>query len=442
MNPFKSIRESIEANLRNRSVRSWLPWVLLLASSVAADGQSNRLETDKGITAAIAPYDADVRRAILQTSQYPWVLMQLQKTQVQTVASFQNVIRRFRRKKQEWFYTLSRYPDLMHSLANLQANQSQNSVYKLLPNQDPGLQEAAWKLYSTEKKSLVKVDNIRIAANREFEKAISRLDRPTREAFHKLQALPDVLTLLTNNIELTTRLGEHYKNNPVQVTNHLTALHDNLEVQNQYENAAFKKQMDSDPQAMKELSQAATDYSNSNGYGSSYQQNYWNSANYYGSPYSYWFGYQYWYSYPLWYLGVWPYPGFYFGLGGIGLYGFPSYSFSIWFFSGGYYRRYPNLYHQFGNYYRRNLGANRVMGSVNRGFMGVANAHYNPANMRLNTLTTPTSANRGRGQLHQRSGTYTTHSNANTYHAQSWGGYGGRVNAVGGGFHGGHGGRH
>jgi hypothetical protein len=46
--------------------------------------------------------------------------------------------------------------------------------------------------------------------------------------------------------------------------------------------------------------------------------------------------------------------------------------FSIWFFNGGYYRHYPNLYRQFGSYYRNNLVANRFMGSVNRGFMGVA----------------------------------------------------------------------
>jgi hypothetical protein len=76
----------------------------------------------------------------------------------------------------------------------------------------------------------------------------------------------------------------------------------------------------------------------------------------------------------------------------------------------------------------------------------------------LNTLTSPSSYNRQGGQLRQTGGRYTTHSNANTYHAQSWGGYGGRSNSAGGsrggsapsGGHssggsrggGGHGGRH
>jgi len=80
------------------------------------------------------------------------------------------------------------------------------------------------------------------------------------------------------------------------------------------------------------------------------------------------------------------------------------------------------------------------MGSVNRGFMGVAHGHYQPGGGHLNTLTSSSSYNRQSGQLRQNNNRgYTTHSNANTYHAQSWGGYGGKSNAAGG-FHGGGGG--
>src|SRR5258708_11110955 len=113
------------------------------------------------------------------------------------------MIGRFRQKKQEWFYALTRYPDLVHKLASLPSKQTQSAVYKLLPNQDPDLQEAAWKLYKNEKKNLAKLDNIRITANQEFEKSIAHLNTPAREAFHKLETMPDVLTLLTNNIDLT-----------------------------------------------------------------------------------------------------------------------------------------------------------------------------------------------------------------------------------------------
>ena len=272
-------------------------WILFLASQTVS-AQSNRLETDKGIAASIAPYDADVRLAILQVSQYPHLLTQLQQSQTQTAASFQKMIRRFRKQKQEWFYTLTRYPDLIHRLANLPVKKTQSEVYKLLPSQDPDLKEAAWKLYKNEKKNLASLDDMTTAANREFEKSIAHISSSERDAFHKLKTMPDVLTLLTNNIDLTTRLGEHYKNNPAQVVSQLTALHDNLEVQNEREAAAFKKQMDADPQAMKELRQASNAYSNNP---------YYNNPYYY--PYSYWFGYPYWYSYPMWYPGLfWYYP--------------------------------------------------------------------------------------------------------------------------------------
>jgi hypothetical protein len=326
----------------------------------------------------------------------------------------------------------------MHRVANLPAKQTQSDVYKLLPNQDPDLQEAAWKLYRNEKKNLAKLDNIRIAANQEFEKSIAHLNAPARESFHKLQTMPDVLTLLTNNIDLTTRLGEHYRNNPAQVASQLTTLHDNLEVQNQREVASFKKQMESDPKAMKELRAASNAYSNSNS-----NSPYYNNPYYY--PYSYWFGYPYWYSYPLWYPSMfWYYPGFYFGVGG--LYGFPSYGFSFWFFNGGYYTRYPHLHRRFGNYYQNNVTTTRVSGTVTRGFMGVATTHYGTDGARMNTLTSPTSTIR-QGQLFHNQGSFNNRVNANTYHAQSWGGFGGRSSgiggSIGGGFHGGgHIGRH
>ena len=417
--------------------------LLLVASNRLLFGQTNQLETDKGIAASIAPYDADVRQAILQASQHPEILIPLQKSQEQTVAEFQKMIGGFNKKKQNWFYTLTRYPDLTHSLATLPAKEKQEVVNKLLPNQDPDLKEAAWKLYKTKKKDLVKVDAIKTDAQLSFEKSIKGLDAPSMAAFEKLSSMPDVLTLMTNNIDLTARLADHYRSNPAQLSNHLTALHDSLNVLNQYEIAAFKKQMENDPKAMKEYEQAAKAYAHSNGYNLPNQQsysnnsNYYGSPNYYGNPYSYWYGYPSWYSSPMWYPGSFGFnSGFYLGMGGFGFYGFPSYGFSNWFFSGGYYNRYPHLYTQFGNYYRGNMGEHRVMGSVNHGFMGSANSHYNPnGGTRLHTLISPSAYSRQRGQSFQNRGAYTTHPNANTYHSQSWGSYGGRSNSVGGSFH-------
>jgi hypothetical protein len=428
-----------------------LAFLLVVVSSGKGFGQVSQLETDKGIAASIAPYNADVRLAILQASQYPQILTQMKQTQANSEVAFQNMISDFRQKKQGWFYTLTRYPDLTHKLATLPDGQDKDNIYRFLPNQDPDLQEAAWKLYKHEKEDLVAVDNLNVAAQQEFNKSIDGLDNDTKASFNKLGKLPDVLTLLTNNIDLTTKLGGQYKDNPTALNTTLTALHDSLNVQNQYEIAAFKKQLADNPQAQQEMSQAAQDYAKANGFNLPTQQGYngnnngYNNSNYYNNPYSYWFGYPSWYGSPLWYPNSFGYnSGFYYGGGlgiGFGMYGFPSYGFSNWFFNGGYYNRYPRLYNTFGNYYRTNIGQGRVMGSVNSGFMGIANNHFNPnGGARMNYMNSANGYTRPAGQNYQGNGN-TTHSNANSYHAQSWGGNSGGYGGGGRGFGGGGGGR-
>jgi hypothetical protein len=433
-------RTSIERIIKKRTLYQLLLLILFLAAStLLVAAQSGKLETNGGMAQAVAAYDATTRQSILLASEHPQILTQLQKTQEETAASFQKMINRFRQKKQEWFYTITRYPDLMHKLAHLPAKQTQEQVFKLLPHQDPDLKEAAWRLYKSEQRNLIKLDDIRLNADFEFEKSTAGLKAQTRQAFRMLQNKPDVLTLLTNNIDLTKQLGDRYKNNTGELTNQLAMLHDKLEIQNQQEAAAFKKQIESDPKAMKELREAKNAYA---GNGS-----YYNNPYYY--PYSYWFGYPYWYSYPMWYPGMfWYYPGFYFGVGG--LYGVPSYGFSFWFYNGGYYTRYPALYRQFGNYYRSNVTTtviHRDVNTVNRGFIGVASSHYNTnAGARMNSSFSSPRFNRQVGEPRLNQGNFNNRMNfnnrinMNTYHSQSLGGFGRGGfggGSMGGGFHGG-----
>ena len=77
-----------------------------------------------------------------------------------------------------------------------------------------------------------------------------------------------------------------------------------------------------------------------------------------------------------------------------------------------------------------------MIGSVNHGFMGVANGHYNPNGApRLNRMISPAGYVRPSGGQYQNRGGNITHPNANAFHTQSWGAYGGRGNMAGG-FHG------
>jgi hypothetical protein len=435
--------------MKRKIIYGFLCTTLLFGANLMVFGQMSELETDQGIDASIAPYNADVRESILEVSQYPRVLSQLQLNQGQTVESFHDIISGFDKKKQDWFYTITRYPELMHTLATLPDKTDKEAVYKLLPNQDADLKEAAWELYDSKKKDLIKLDNVYMAAKQDFDKTIQSLSAPDQAAFQKLYNMPDVLTLLTNNIDLTTRLGEHYKANPTGLDSRLSDIHDSLIVQDQYENAAYKKQIADDPKAQDELSQAAKDYAKDNGYDVPAQQyDEADNEGYYANPYSYWFGYPEWYSDPLWYPGsFWFDTGLYFGVGGFGIWGMPGYGFSNWFFGGGRYNRYPNLYRQFGNYYRNNITENRAMGSANRGFMGVGNTHFNAdGGNQPDRRSSPAAFNHANLQSARTNRGNATRVNANSYHAQSWRSFGGRSNAMrsaggGGGSRGG-GGRH
>jgi hypothetical protein len=428
MKTVKNVHSIFKTNRRRHNLIKSLFLMLCCIASAVAYAQNTKLETDEGLNDAVASYDASVRQSILVASQYPSVLVQLQKSQDQTMVSFQKMISKFRQTKQEWFYTVTRYPELMHQLANLPAKRKKEDIYKLLPNQDPDLKEAAWKLYHNEKKNLARLDNIRISANSEFENSVSHLNAPARDAFQKLQNKPDVLTLLTNNIALTEKLGERYKSNPSDLTNQLAMLHDKLEIQNQEQAAEFKKQIESDPKAMKELQDASNTYK---------RNSYYN--NQYYNPYSYWFGYPYWYPYPMWYPGMsWYYPGFYFGVGG--LYGFPSYGFSYWFYNRGYYTRYPHLYRGLGEYYKNNVITRRAITPVNRGFTNIATRHYDPTNARVNSPS-PYSYRQQGNMMRANS---TINNNFNTPYRAPLGisrsrGVIGGGGTMGGGFHGSHG---
>jgi hypothetical protein len=79
-----------------------------------------------------------------------------------------------------------------------------------------------------------------------------------------------------------------------------------LVVQNQAQLAAYKRELDKNPQAKQELNQAAKDFARSNGYILPNGQIAYGSGYGYGyaNPYSYWFGYPYWYGSALWYPGA------------------------------------------------------------------------------------------------------------------------------------------
>lgn len=371
------------ATRRITRLKGILPTTILMAImilvNINAFSQVSQLETDKGMQNSVASYNTDVRQAILLASQYPQTLTQLQQEKNQTQTAFQGLISDFSQKKQGWFYELTRFPELTHTLAIMPSGQSRDDIRKMLPNNDENLEKAAWRLYRFHHEDLQQADNLNQQAQDSFTKAIQSLDSPTQDAFKKLSQYPDVLVLLTDNIDLTTKLGQQYIADKDGFTNQLASLHDSLMVQNQAQMAAYKKELGNNPQAQQELNQAAKDFAKTNGYilpngQVAYNNNYGYG---YANPYSYWFGYPYWYGSALWYPSAyWGSFGLSYGFGGLGFSAFPAYGFSNWFYNGGYYMNYPYLYNHFGNYYRSAIINHPMNRYSNNGFMAGNRNYY------------------------------------------------------------------
>lgn len=421
-------------------LRLVLSFCVVLAVKIVSFAQNAvQFDTEKGIVNAIATYNADVRQSILVASQYPQVFADIRRLKDKEQTSFHTLISNFSQEKQGWFYELTRYPDLLHTLAIKPDGLKRDDVGNLLPNKEQTLEKAAWRLYRFHKADLVEADNLNQQADEAYNKLLGSLELPVKVAFQNLVKYPDVMSILTNNLALTTEVGKQYVADKEAYNQFLAAKHDSLVIQNDREVAYYKKQLDENPQAKAELTQAAKDYAQENGYIVPNTSNYYNQ-NYYVNPYSFWFGYPYWYGSPLWYPSAyWGGFGFNYGLGGLGFYGFPTFGFTNWFFNGGYYYRYPTLYRHLGNYYRNTIVNNRVVVPATRGFMNAAREHYSP--------NTSARTNYSRGfnsdfRNSTSSGRVFNGAATGSFNRGGFSGGGFNSGRMGGGFSGGRGGRH
>ncbi|QJD78642.1 DUF3300 domain-containing protein [Spirosoma rhododendri] len=336
----------------------------------------------KTLLSSVASYRDDVRQAVLLAAQQPQVLDRLARQQTQTQQAFTALIQPFSQTKQGWFYDMARFPDVLHTLAALPAGSDRATVQTVTKTLPADLQETAWKLYRHHNADLVQADNLNQQADQSFAALLAPLDAQTQAAFRQLMNLPDVLSLLTTQLDQTTQLGQSYQADPDGVTQQLATLHDKQEAQNQQELADYQRQLNQDPQAQQELQQAGQEYARANGYSTNgiNPNPAWTSASAYNqNPYSYWFGYPYWYGSPLWYPSAFGYgTGFYYGLGGnMVVFGLPSIGFSNWFFNRGY-GYYPHLYNRFNTYYTNTIGYHRYWSPSNSGFMYAAHRAFTP----------------------------------------------------------------
>jgi hypothetical protein len=230
--------------------------LLILVTKTLIFSQNNQLETDKGLLQSIAPYSSEVRQSILMASQNQNVLDRAQQIRTRSQKSFQDLIKGFSQKEQGYFYEVTRYPNVLNTFAT-NTNLRRNDVEDLVSNTSSILKDNAWSLYRSNRDVIVQIYQLNQNADQEYQQMIQSLDPSTQSAFRQLANYPDVMTLMSDNRDLTARLGQRYTNDREGLNKELAELHDSMVAQRQYDVAEYKKKLNDNPDAAKELDQAA-----------------------------------------------------------------------------------------------------------------------------------------------------------------------------------------
>jgi len=236
----------------------------------------------------------------------------------------------------------------------------------------------AMELGTSEYNTLVKIDDISKTADQAYDMLLEDCNSETRANINLLLEFPEVLHILTTNLDLTILVGEAYKANPEMVIRKADSI--KLEASQRYtqEINDWKQGLADDPKALEEFENVSREFTDDNGYEDNdpmypstskpadkkeYEpprQDVNVYYNYY--PYPYWYGYPgwfpdtFWYHYPYWYH--W---GFYYGpRSTIIISGLPSYYFISWYFRYPYhYYRYPYFSDYVVRYYKSGPGPRR-----------------------------------------------------------------------------------
>ncbi len=416
-----------------------LVFALTVVHTGCAQGILDSVAQDESkIVAAIAPYPPDMRAAILDVSQYPQTLAKLKRVQTRTSREFQEIIAGYPREEQEKFYQLSRFPELVTQLLNLGSGKT-DDVTAIIKDYPVGAQPAIKDVYQNHFNDLSRINTLWESGQNVLDRIASKHSSLVQDDLKKVIGSPDVMSLLTDDIDLTISLGETYKEDPERIVNYLDSLNAEITRQGAKDLEDYKAAVAADPKLQEEMKKAADEFATEFNQAPNVVTS---NNNYYGSaPYPYWFGYPYWYAGPMWYPTPFYYnTGFYYGVGGnMVVFGLPSYAYANWFFGRGY-SHYPGLYNHYHTYY--NVHRTEITNNnVYRGFNTATRDHFNNVGRVVNPPQQPgtTMRHRSTGGARSTSSMPTrsynqpmnnvyfnnrgfTHYNANSYHSMGWGG--------------------
>ncbi len=337
------------------------------------------VEEEQEAINALVLYPEETRRVILEVTQYPEALIKIESIQRQTSDSFIGLLEDLPQETQKMVWDLTRYPGLIEALSALgtPTRSAINDVLEDYPDViESRAREAAMNYYPL----LVEINELNQSAESAFAAILYNYPAAAQDNFRELLALPEVLTILTENIRLTILVGDLYSKEPEWVIQKADSLSLEVARQNAEELEAWKEELQNDPEAREEFQLSAESYAKEYGYEDEYYEYddvYYDYeqepqreeviVRHYYYHYPYWFGYPRWYVYPRWRLyPMWYDWGFYFGPGRrVVVIGLPSFHFTHWYFHHSYHHiYYPHLSARFVRHYDRYRDYNS---SINNG---------------------------------------------------------------------------
>lgn len=323
----------------------------------APPGLGELEEADRKALETIAGHDAELRDSVLKASLHPDVLVETQRIQEQSSASFSDRISRLDKKQQEQIWEIVREPGLLDELAT--ENRPSRSELDAIVARHPASLAPAIRTFGSQRHDLlVDVAEVHRRASDRFDAAVEDLDAESQQAFRDLVDQPELLSVLVRRVNLVVRLGDSYRKNPRDTRSYLSALAKDVEQRKAADQAEWKQRIESDPKAAAELDEAARAYSDENGY--DYEEltspQVRSRVSVVVHPYPYWFGYPVWYADSYFYpYGYWyPYPvyfGYYHHRSHFVWYGPPSLAFMHWFYFGHHHHHYTHLSGSFSRHY-------------------------------------------------------------------------------------------
>lgn len=316
---------------------------------------------DKAAVEALVMYPQNTRNAILEAALYPELLIKIEGLQNETSESFQELIAGLDQDEQAALYDLSRYPGLVSRLA-LAKEIGARTINDILEDYPEVIHARARKAYRDQGALLMRMDELHLNADHQFNVLIATYPSVTREAFHELTELPEVLSLLTENIRMTILVGDLYQKDPDRLHRQLDSLNLVVAEANAKELENWKESVANDPEVMAELRSASEEFAEEYGYDDEYYAyddmyadgrrtaDRYVVEQYFYYNYPYWFGFPRWYYYPRWRpYPIWYESGFYVVLdGSFVIHQLPTFYFTHWYFYQPYHHYYyPHLSRHF-----------------------------------------------------------------------------------------------